>query len=173
MINIADKYCFGCKMTKELSNFCKDRRTKDGLNCYCRDCRKIKGLEYANLPLDPMPEIKICTVCKIGKPPIEFGKDRRSKDGLTRLCKDCQKIKYEEYAIFPCDPIPDMKVCKKCKMWKSPKDFRKSKGGRDGLNRICRNCARSESLKISYGITLEEYNKILELQNEVCAIRSS
>lgn len=32
------KVCPCCGETKELISFCKDKSTKDGLNCYCRKC---------------------------------------------------------------------------------------------------------------------------------------
>lgn len=35
------KRCGHCKETKPLSEFTKDRRNKDGLNNYCRACKKL------------------------------------------------------------------------------------------------------------------------------------
>ena len=35
------KTCSKCKIEKELSGFCKDKKAKDGLNCHCNDCRKL------------------------------------------------------------------------------------------------------------------------------------
>lgn len=36
-----EKVCVRCKESKPLSEFSKDRRSKDGLNCYCRACKKF------------------------------------------------------------------------------------------------------------------------------------
>lgn len=36
-----EKVCVRCKESKPLSEFSKDRRSKDGLNCYCRACKKV------------------------------------------------------------------------------------------------------------------------------------
>lgn len=40
------KKCYKCKETKDLSEFHKNKRKKDGLNHYCKDCARIKNREY-------------------------------------------------------------------------------------------------------------------------------
>lgn len=46
--------------------------------------------------------MRTCTGCQIPKPLIDFSKDRRSPDGLLRICKACTKLKnrasYERHA---------------------------------------------------------------------------
>jgi len=34
------KICSKCKIKKAITAFGKDKHTKDGLHCYCKDCRK-------------------------------------------------------------------------------------------------------------------------------------
>lgn len=34
---------------------------------------------------------KVCSRCLIEKAPVEFNKDRASKDGLSSMCKECNK----------------------------------------------------------------------------------
>jgi hypothetical protein len=36
------KVCSGCKQLKDKSLFCKDKSSRDGLYCYCRDCRILQ-----------------------------------------------------------------------------------------------------------------------------------
>ena len=36
-----EKRCSGCKEVKSLSNFCKSKNRKDGLNFYCKQCVKV------------------------------------------------------------------------------------------------------------------------------------
>lgn len=43
---------------------------------------------------------KICTKCKIPKLTIEFGKNKRSKDGLASWCKTCRKQTQEENSDY-------------------------------------------------------------------------
>lgn len=38
---MSEKRCSHCKEVKPLSEFTKDRRNKDGLNNYCRACKKL------------------------------------------------------------------------------------------------------------------------------------
>ena len=125
MSNNPTKQCTKCKEIKELSKFSKSKHCKDGLNYCCKDCDKVKSLAYARLPLDLVPEVRVCSACKTGKPPTEFHKNKSGNDGLARLCKDCCKIKAIEYANTPCDPIPKVKTCKKCKIEKFPEEFRR------------------------------------------------
>lgn len=40
------KRCHICEKTKELSEFHKNKRKKDGLNHYCKDCAKVKNRDY-------------------------------------------------------------------------------------------------------------------------------
>lgn len=75
------------------------------------------------------------------------------------------------------------KVCPHCRKIKSPKQFYKDKSKKSGLSSWCKKCSlekdrlmsyseqmRIHHLKQSYGITLEQYDKMVEDQNGVCAI---
>lgn len=42
-------------------------------------------------------ETKRCYRCKQEKPLAEFGKDRRSKDGMNGCCRKCKKVYNEKY----------------------------------------------------------------------------
>lgn len=78
---------------------------------------------------------------------IEF---RLRKDG-TKICKECREIKNAK-DFYGCKPRPDglMSYCKKC--WNASTSVKRS------------------YLKQMYGLNLEEYNQIYELQGGVCAI---
>lgn len=78
-----------------------------------------------------------------------------------------------------------MKLCRKCKTEKPKSDFGFNKHKRDKLNVWCKSCCNkqgrnrtpdyrlNQSYKIQYGITLEDYNKMLEDQNNKCKICGS
>lgn len=37
--------------------------------------------------------MKVCTKCKQEKPPTDFGRYARTKDGLDTQCKECRRAK--------------------------------------------------------------------------------
>jgi hypothetical protein len=75
------------------------------------------------------------------------------------------------------------KQCRICKLAPGINGFHKNKAFRDGYSSTCKKCAnskvrrnydpkkkKSQHLKYSYGITIEEYNSKLENQDNGCAI---
>ena len=46
------KICSKCKIEKELDFFSKDKGTKDGFSCWCKECKKEKYLAHRELNLD-------------------------------------------------------------------------------------------------------------------------
>ena len=85
-----------------------------------------------------------------------------------------------------------MKQCSKCETIKTLEEFHKNARSPDGFHSICRECknaqarekyhegnveerpkgfdARKNHLKKTYGITLEQYNSLLEKQDYCCAV---
>lgn len=43
------KICYKCKQEKELSEFCKDKRSKDNLNSRCRKCSHLCSSQYRTI----------------------------------------------------------------------------------------------------------------------------
>ena len=41
--------------------------------------------------------MKVCSKCKVEKSKLEFGKEKRAKDGLTSACKECNNKKQSDY----------------------------------------------------------------------------
>ena len=80
-----------------------------------------------------------------------------------------------------------MKTCNRCNKTKTYENFRSRKDSKDGYRNQCRVCIeemrterrhdpirslqeREWNLQRLYGITGEDYDKLLEVQNERCAI---
>ena len=76
-----------------------------------------------------------------------------------RQCSDCKKYLQPDKFIKR-KPGQNKNKCKKCDN-KYRREWRKSKSPEYNLNIHLRN---------NYGITVEDYKEILELQNNVCAI---
>ena len=85
-------------------------------------------------------DIKICSTC--GVLTDRFGMSSRAKDGLRSQCKDCEKV-YEA---------------------RRKRDYASEYQSRTPEYR------RNRHLKHRYGITLEDYNSMLQEQNGSCAM---
>lgn len=48
-----------------------------------------------------MPEVKVCTRCKVGQPPDAFAKDVSRRDGKHPYCRKCKRDDYRSYRVRP------------------------------------------------------------------------
>lgn len=105
-----------------------------------------------------------------------FGKKRPWLAELNRQ-KDMKGDKNPMFNKKKPNVFVTMKKCSKCKEIKNRSEFHNHKSHRDGLSSQCKLCANGKPerhkawhLKSNYGISLEDYNKILEEQHGACAI---
>lgn len=89
------KTCSKCGSEKDLSQFDKNKCSKDGYNNWCKTCKR--NYHYARKGLVP-PEIKIpkqgfkfCQKCGLEKSLNEF-----CDNGKYAYCYDCNKLYYQE-----------------------------------------------------------------------------
>lgn len=99
-----------------------------------------------------MEDMKQCTVCKEIKPTGSFYMRSASKDGISYRCKECDKKCTAQHQ----EKNPGCGVVSKRK-WRreNPEKYR---------------AERRKSVVSQYGLTVEEYDKLLEAQNGGCAI---
>lgn len=62
------------------------------------------------------------------------------------------------------------KRCSRCQVHLPVDSFSKKKGTRDGFASRCKPCMRDIQWYIRYGITPEQYSRLLESQDYLCAI---
>jgi len=164
------KQCTKCKGWKDESEFHKRIGSKDGLSYWCKRCGGEYSLNYyrrdgkspkkTRKPEELRRTIngirqKRCNKCKQWKPENDFYKERSHKDGLSYLCKQCEKKSFrdrykkdkkvvkEYYRYEERHRIVDdekQKRCRRCKKWKTESEFYKVIQHKDGLSVWCKEC---------------------------------
>lgn len=96
-------------------------------------------------------DLKKCYRCKQELPLSEFWKNKKSKDGLRPDCKKCGGEIYRKWFLKP----GNKEKRAEAKRIKNPYDSTKR---------------RNQRLKYEYGLTPEDYDRMLEAQGGRCAI---
>lgn len=96
--------------------------------------------------------MKKCSVCLATKPPMDFHKQKRAKDGLFPYCKICNSA--QARAAYALNPSRRLSLTR---AWRAANPDK------------TKNLARVNRLR-TYGITLEVYEEMLAAQNNCCAI---
>src|SRR3989304_3612584 len=151
---IDKKVCSCCKQEKNIADFDKRKRNKDGFCKKCKICwqeNKKKNKErllqehlkyQEGNPIDK----KVCSKCGEEKSVNEFWKKRTSKDGFSARCKSCIKETktknreklFQEHKKYQLENPIDKKVCTCCKEEKLVSEFSKDKNSKDGLSFQCK-----------------------------------
>jgi len=108
-------------------------------------------------------KMKLCSKCKKQKDESEFGKHRKSKDGLGCWCKECVRANARErYEIKKRDSVKKynnykdlhrvaggvkQKQCGRCKKWKAENQYYKHSKHKDGLAVWCKECSNKATNK--------------------------
>ena len=91
--SIKEKLCSRCKQWKYESEFCRERRLKDGLSFWCKGC-SYKPTSKSRYRIVNGVRKKLCSKCGRWKTESDFHKDNSRKDGLTYQCKKCSHKAY-------------------------------------------------------------------------------
>lgn len=83
----ASKRCSTCGEDKLAAAFNVHRTSPSGLQSLCRQCQKVRR------PAPPLISVavasKMCVVCRLEKPRLEFYGKSRARDGLADACQPC------------------------------------------------------------------------------------
>lgn len=101
---------------------------------------------------------KRCGICQIYLPIDEFGKDKSNKDGLCHCCKVCRATQQREYRK------KNPEIIKKIREKRKP--LQKEYNNRPEIKRKI----ADQFLRKSFNLSIDDYEKMLTLQNGVCYI---
>lgn len=83
------KKCKKCNIEKELISFFKDKRSKDGLQCYCKTCKSLLiGDYYKNNPEKRIKRTKEQSRERYYKNKINYNMSRRIRQSLKGTQKE-------------------------------------------------------------------------------------
>ncbi|EIE20639.1 hypothetical protein COCSUDRAFT_57208 [Coccomyxa subellipsoidea C-169] len=150
---VTRKFCGGCKLEKAASEFHKDRKRTDGLQCQCKACTTLlhkKWRDERKRADRPVAERKACRACAETKPAEEFGRDARAADGLQSRCKVCNTQYFNLWAaqrrLAKNPGIARRKTCGICGEEKLAEEFRLAREGtsEDRLVANCKDCTNAK-----------------------------
>jgi len=160
-INILFMECKKCKIDKPLTEFYK-ANNKFGYERTCKTCRNARKYELRRKKrIEEGLEIKFSTM-----------KSRELLNNGKKYCPSCETIKN-------IDEFSTMKVrngiashCKECNRQKLQLYYNTKKGKEAKKNSYLKNKIRLKNNKLirNFGITYDEYIKILNQQNGKCVI---
>ena len=151
------KECNICHRILSLHKFYQNRLYKDGYSGTCIACEKLRSRDYIQQwekEGATIPEEKQCQSCKQILSADHFRRNKRKKDGLDYLCKECSRLLLEQYSLrwskerdsqkqidFTLFPIFE-KTCSICHETKPLTMFYPRKNSKDGCNASCKECNR-------------------------------
>lgn len=123
------KKCSSCQEEKSVSEFYKDKFTKDGLRYCCKDCKREKARQWHVNNLEKVKEkatqlkaeykkknqsktleqlyqekpIKYCPRCEQDLPTTSFARGNNQSDGFYHCCVDCNR-KETDYRLYKLSP---------------------------------------------------------------------
>lgn len=140
--------------------------------------------------------MKWCPDCKEVKEVSEFGLNKRLSDGLARYCKSCFRVRSTQSyrkrrgeqgkTVREKVEVPaGSKYCPRCMEAKAFAEFGRNRASNDGRTNYCKPCharvmqdnkiknhgsERNYLLKLRYGITQDDFERMLAQQDGLCAI---
>lgn len=151
------KKCNLCHQMLPLYMFYQNQVYKDGYSGACMACEERRSQEYMEQwrsEGSSVPKEKQCQACQQILPAGRFAKNKRKKDGLDFVCKQCSKRLREQYSVrwrkereqrtsedFSLFPAFE-KTCSICHETKPVVLFYTRKNSKDGYNASCMECNR-------------------------------
>lgn len=119
-------------------------------------------------------ELLRCSKCGEMKPRECFCRDRRSKSGFARHCKDCHcahqakraavKSKEHNKVSAALEEVSYEKVCRTCKKLLPISMFAKAIGNADYFSNCCKRCTSKYHRNRKYGVSTEMLDEMLAVE---------
>ncbi len=112
---------------------------------------------------------KECRTCKVDKPISDYYPDTTMKDGYYNICKECtlkrQKNRYKEKRT---------EILEAQRIWRKGNEKERERTRRFRIEHpeLYRKYHARHRLRVRYGLTLEDYERMFDAQNGLCAICS-
>jgi hypothetical protein len=126
-LGLGMKICPICEKYKPNSDFYLDKKTRDGLFMWCKECHK----EYGRMMYRywyPRPNEK------------ELSKSRREKYSGKAI----KNLKEKTAERKKSQKTSDFSICSQCKKKKPASDFHKTWRNKSGLSSWCKECTRKK-----------------------------
>jgi hypothetical protein len=151
------KICNKCGVTKEIRDFGRSERSKDGLKTWCRSCTSNYNKALPpNLPVDSPQR---CNRCNKVKAATEYHRRPTSPNGLCHICKPCNmeylKERRMQWKASNVHIQRHEKLCTKCGKVKLTSEFQKKSASIDGLHACCKLCCIEEKRASRASVDME------------------
>lgn len=167
------KVCTKCGQEKDTRDFPNEKKRSDGKYPWCKPClSEHRKSRYKSVPRKVWIEQKVCSCCKEWKPREEFRK--YTGGNLHYRCIPCEDSELERDSKGLCK-------CSSCNEVKPLNEFYRSRQTK--TSKQCIEChkvytqnpdiklkRRDYSLRKNFGITLDQYKDLMNLQDNKCPI---
>jgi HNH endonuclease len=93
VVPVVLKRCASCRTERPVTDFCRDKNSRDALTSYCKDCLRVKrAATRAAHPRPRVPDLRPCRVCGTSFSYAESGKTRYCSDECFRRRKPSRAI---------------------------------------------------------------------------------
>ena len=139
------KTCVSCKLSKEISEFHRNKYSSSGFEYRCKCCRSIENKNRLQLRREKLTIIdeKQCLKCDKTSHIDNFWTSINYKDGYHKFCIQCAKEHQKELKEENKKNPDNLKKCSKCENIKPKEEFTKKTESYDELNSMCKACVKT------------------------------